>query len=101
MIAALPAIGSLVTSLALDQVSQAVAPRQGAGAGFGQVFAEVGEMIDRLKSAEATSISAIEGRAPVQEMVESVVAAEQSLHTALAIRDKIVSAYQVLSQMPI
>jgi flagellar hook-basal body complex protein FliE len=101
MIAALPAIGSLLAGLATDEVARAVQPTTTTGPDFGRVFAEVGEAIDRLKTAEATSISAIDGRASVQQVVESVIAAEQSLHTVLAVRDKMVSAYQSLAQMPI
>jgi len=101
MIAALPAIGSLIAGFAADQVGRATQPPTGGGADFGQVLGEVGASIDRLKTAEATSISAIEGHASIQEVVESVVTAEQSLHTVLAVRDKMVSAYQSLAQMPI
>jgi flagellar hook-basal body complex protein FliE len=101
MIAALPAIGSLIAGLATDQVARAATPPATSSADFSQVFAEVGSAIDRLRTAEATSISAIEGRASIQQVTESVVAAEQSLHTVLAIRDKVVSAYQALAQMPI
>jgi flagellar hook-basal body complex protein FliE len=101
MIQALPAIGSVVAGFAADQISQALQPAPAPGADFSGVLAGVGDTIDRLKAAEATSISAIEGRASTQEVVESVVAAEQSLHTALAVRDKVVSAYQALAQMSI
>lgn len=101
MIAALPAIGSLLAGFATDQVAQAIRPQPARGADFSQVLAEVGTAIDRLKAAEATSISAIESRASIHQVVESVVAAEQSLHTVLAIRDKMVSAYQAVAQMPI
>jgi len=101
MIAALPAIGSLIAGVVTDQVARTAQPPSASGADFGQVFAEVGAAIDRLKTAEATSISAIEGRASIQQVTESVVAAEQSLHTVLAIRDKVVSAYQALAQMSI
>jgi flagellar hook-basal body complex protein FliE len=34
-------------------------------------------------------------------VVEHVMSAEQSLQTAIAIRDKVVSAYQEISRMPI
>jgi flagellar hook-basal body complex protein FliE len=101
MIAALPAIGSLLAGLATDGVARAAQPATTTGPDFGRVFTEVGEAIDRLKTAEATSISAIGGQASVQQVVESVVAAEQSLHTVLAVRDKMVSAYQSLTQMSI
>jgi flagellar hook-basal body complex protein FliE len=101
MIAALPAIGSVVAGVVTDQVARAVAPPPTTRSDFNQVFAEVGSAIDRLRTAEATSISAIEGHASIQQVVDSVVAAEQSLHTVLAVRDKMVTAYQSLAQMSI
>jgi len=101
MIAALPALGSLIAGLAVDGVARALKPPEATGADFDRVFGEVGQAIDRLKTAEATAISAIEGRASIHEVVDSVVAAEQSFHTVLAVRDKTVAAYQSLAQMPI
>ncbi len=72
------------------------------GASFSQVLAEVASnTIDNVKSAEATSIAGITGKASVQQVVESVMQAEQSLQTAIAIRDRLVSAYQEISRMAI
>jgi flagellar hook-basal body complex protein FliE len=69
---------------------------------FGSVLARmVNDTVDTLKSAEAVSISGIKGNASVQQVVESVMAAEQSLQTALAIRDKTVAAYLEISRMTI
>jgi flagellar hook-basal body complex protein FliE len=101
MIPALSAIGSVVGTMAAEHVLHAPARASVAGADFGQVFTEVGAMIDQLKTAEAVSISGIQGRASLQEVVETVMSAEQSLHAGLAIRDKLISAYQSLSQMAI
>jgi flagellar hook-basal body complex protein FliE len=61
----------------------------------------VGDTIDTLKNAEAVSISGVKDKASVQQVVESVMAAEQSLQTAIAIRDKVVAAYQEISRMTI
>jgi flagellar hook-basal body complex protein FliE len=73
-----------------------------AGASFGEIFSQVStDMIDRLKVGEATSISGLQGKASAQNVVESVMGAQQSLQTAIAIRDKVVSAYQSISQMAI
>ena len=47
------------------------------------------------------AIKGIQGQAPVQEVVQAVMKAETSLQTALAIRDKAISAYQDLSRMAI
>jgi flagellar hook-basal body complex protein FliE len=65
------------------------------GADFGTVLSQV------AKSAEATSIQGIRGEASTQAVVESVMAAERTLQTAVALRDKAVSAYLELSRMSI
>ncbi len=57
--------------------------------------------VDRLKAGEAASISGIQGKASAQEVVEAVMSAELTLQSALAIRDKVVSAYQEVSRMAI
>jgi len=103
MIPVVSALGSVVgnmTSEILGGVQQA-SPGSTAGSDFGDIFAQVGKSIDDLKRAEATSISGIRGETSAQDVVDTVLHAEQSLQTAIAIRDKIVSAYQTLSQMAI
>lgn len=57
--------------------------------------------IDTLKTGEAASIAGIQGKASVQQVAEAVMAAEQTLQTAIAIRDKVVAAYQEISRMTI
>lgn len=54
-----------------------------------------------IKSGEETAVKGIQGQAPVQEVVQSVMRAETSLQTAVALRDKAVSAYQDLTRMTI
>jgi flagellar hook-basal body complex protein FliE len=61
----------------------------------------VSDTVDTIKNAEAVSISGIKDKASVQEVVESVMAAEQSLQAAIAIRDKVVAAYMEISRMTI
>lgn len=69
---------------------------------FGSMLARMAaDTVDTLKTAEATSVAGITDKASVQQVVESVMAAEQSLQTALAIRDKAVSAYMEISRMTI
>jgi len=71
-------------------------------ASFGDVMAEVAAKgLQNVKAAEATSIMGLQGKASVQQVVEAVLAAEQSLHTAIAVRDKVVAAYQEISRMAI
>jgi flagellar hook-basal body complex protein FliE len=79
---------------------------QGAGENAGLNFASVlGSMatgtVNSLKGAEAMSFQAIEGKANTREVVDAVLEAQQSLQTAIALRDKIVSAYLEITKMPI
>lgn len=54
-----------------------------------------------VKTAEATSIAGIKGKATVQQVVEAVMNAEQSVQGAVAVRDKVVAAYLEISRMQI
>ncbi|MBN9022727.1 MAG: flagellar hook-basal body complex protein FliE [Rhizobiales bacterium] len=73
-----------------------------AGGDFGSVLSEVaGQAMDTLKSGEAAAIQGIGGGMALQDVVSAIMAAEQTLQTAIAIRDKVVSAYQEISRMAI
>lgn len=93
-------LGSPAVSQALPSTQQS-ASVAGAGSDFGQVFSQVGEAINTLKAGESAAISGLQGQTSVQYVVESVMSAERSLQTMVSIRDKIVSAYQTISQMAI
>lgn len=54
-----------------------------------------------IKAGEETAIKGIQGQAPVQDVAAAVMKAQTSLQTALAVRDKVISAYQDLTRMPI
>lgn len=72
------------------------------GADFGSMLARMaGDTVDSLKQAEAVSVAGIKDKATVQQVVETLMAAEQSLQTAIAVRDKVVSAYMEVSRMAI
>lgn len=69
---------------------------------FGSMLARMAsDTIDSLKAAETVSVAGMKDKASVQQVVESVMAAEQSLQTAVAVRDKVVSAYMEISRMAI
>jgi flagellar hook-basal body complex protein FliE len=74
--------------------------------GIGQTFASVlGQMttetINSVKAGEAASFAGIQGKANTREVVDAVLQADQSLQTAVAIRDKLVSAYLDVVKMQI
>ena len=81
-------------------------PAAGAAIPQTQSFADVlGSMttdaIRSMKSAEGVSLQAIRGEANTREVVDAVMNAEQSLQTAIAIRDKVVTAYLEIARMQI
>lgn len=99
MISALSVVGSAIGAAV---PVKSPAPAEISGAGFGAMLGEVSTgAIEKLKAGEAAAISGIQGKASVQQVVEAVMNAEESLHTVIAIRDKAVAAYQTLTQMAI
>lgn len=61
----------------------------------------VGNSFSTLRQAEQLSLDALQGKADMRKVVDTVMSAEQSLQAAVAIRDKIVSAYLEVSRMAI
>lgn len=83
--------------------SASVGAAQATGAAdFGSVLAELaGKAVDTLKAGEAAATAGLTGKASVQDVVEAVMAAEQTLQASIAVRDKVVAAYLELSRMAI
>ncbi|MBP2447414.1 flagellar hook-basal body complex protein FliE [Rhizobium leguminosarum] len=75
-----------------------------AGAANGMSFASVmgnmaSDAVTSLKGAESMSFAGIKGTATTREVVDSMLQAEQTLQTAIAIRDKVVSAFLEVTKM--
>ena len=103
MIAALPLVTSAIAAVGGPATSSAA---QGAVAGAGDSFSSrlasmTQDTVDKLKTSEQMSISGIQGTTSTQSVVESVIAAQESLQTAIAVRDKAVNAFQEISRMAI
>lgn len=104
-------VGSLskvtgLDSIATDAVSSTTTVGATPGSMTGVSFASVlGDMatsaMHNIKQAEVTSFEGLTGKADTREVVDAVLAAEQSLQTAIALRDKIVSAYLDITKMQI
>jgi flagellar hook-basal body complex protein FliE len=94
---------SSVTSIGGVGSAGSVAKAAAPGAGdFSKVLADVASStVDALKAGESAAIAGIHGQAPVQQVVETVMNAEQALQTAVAVRDKLLSAYQEITRMAI
>jgi flagellar hook-basal body complex protein FliE len=72
----------------------------------GKSFADlVGESLSSAvesgRQSEQMSAQAIAGKADLNEVVSAVSNAEITLQTVIAIRDRMIQAYQEISQMPI
>ncbi len=106
MIGLIPGIVSSVAASAgasalSGAVQNSVAPAVD-GASFGQMLDQLSTgVVDSLKASEAASISGVQGKASVQQVVDTIMSAERTLQTAIAVRDKAVSAYQEISRMAI
>ena len=89
------------TGAAMTSGAQA-AMAPGAGVDFGDMMAQMAtNAVDTVKAGEAAAISGIQSKASVQQVVQAVMTAEQSLQTAIAIRDKVVAAYHEITRMAI
>lgn len=78
----------------------------GAGAetsgGFGQlVEGLVTHAVEATRQSEALSRQAVTGKAELVDVVTAVNTAETALETVVAVRDRVVAAYQDLMRMPI
>ena len=100
MIEGIPAIGSASPSASIRSPQSTAAPT--GGPSFDQALTQaIGSAIDTLQTGEAVAIQGVEGAAAPMKVVESVMAAQRSLQTVLAIRDKAVAAYQEIARMTI
>lgn len=79
---------------------------EGAGAAPGSSFGEIlgGVIKDAVqsgKAAEAKASGLMQGKGDLVDVVSAVNSAEMSLETVVAIRDKVIAAYQDILRMPI
>jgi flagellar hook-basal body complex protein FliE len=82
--------------------SPAAAAATTQGLSFDQALTQaIGSAVDTLQTGEAVAIQGVQGAATPMKVVDSVMAAQRSLQTVLAIRDKAVSAYQEVARMAI
>lgn len=71
-------------------------------ADFSEVMSNLASSaVGTMRAGEAASISAVQGKAALQDVVSAVMEAESTLQTAIVLRDKAVAAYLELSRMTI
>jgi flagellar hook-basal body complex protein FliE len=83
------------------QASPAAAGAAGEG-GFAQALSRAAEnTIETMHAADQAAEAGIMGNASATEVVMAVARAELALQTTVAIRDRVVQAYQDVMRMPI
>jgi flagellar hook-basal body complex protein FliE len=79
-----------------------MAARDAGGGGFADLLKQAGgEALDALKGGEAQSLQAVTGKADLSAVTAAVNNAEIALQAVVAVRDRVIAAYQDISKMPI
>jgi flagellar hook-basal body complex protein FliE len=63
--------------------------------------AATGSAVDALRGGETETLKAAAGKADINEVVLAVSQAEITLQTVVAVRDRVIQAYQEILRMPI
>jgi flagellar hook-basal body complex protein FliE len=97
-----PSIGTEGPGTDLFQGGAAAGANSATGTSFSEMLSQAADKtVGTLQSAETLSLEALKGNADTRQVVDAVMSAQQTLQAAVAIRDKIVSAYLEISRMSI
>ncbi|MCB1425762.1 MAG: flagellar hook-basal body complex protein FliE [Zhengella sp.] len=99
-VSALSALSLPAPAAAASRPAAAEAER--AAATFGAALEQAGtHFVNTMHEGDRMALRGITGNSGPREVVEAVMTAEQTLQAAVAVRDKIVSAYLEISRMSI
>ena len=94
--------GAAAAYRAADALPGAATQGAGGGAGFGAALTRAMEQaVEVGREADTASTRALTGQGSVTDVVLAVGRAELTLQTAVAVRDRVVAAYQDVMRMPI
>jgi len=75
---------------------------EASGGGFGDMLAQAaGDLTNTLHQGEAASLQAVTGKADINQVVMAVTNAEVTLQAVIAVRDRVIQAYQDISKLAI
>lgn len=78
------------------------APAGSAGGAFGQMLGDMfTNAVDATKHSETMAARSVAGKAELVDVVTAVNSAEMAVETLVAVRDRVISAYQEIMRMPI
>jgi flagellar hook-basal body complex protein FliE len=96
------AVGAIGKSLDASAIGATDAPSATEGTSFvdavGKAFTD---SLASVQAGEASAIQGLQGGMEPYKVVDSIMGAQRTLQSMLAIRDKAVSAYQEISRMAI
>jgi len=88
--------------LAQDPTKSADAGKPALGETFGQMVANTAAgAVDTVRTGDETAIRGLTGQAGMQQVVEATMAMESTVRVSVAVRDKLVEAYQEIMRMPV
>jgi flagellar hook-basal body complex protein FliE len=89
-------------SLASQAYNRALAAAQPAEGGAGRAFQTMAtDFFEAMRAGEETVSAGLAGRADPGSVVQALAQTELAVQTAVAIRDKVVEAYQEILRMPV
>jgi flagellar hook-basal body complex protein FliE len=72
------------------------------GESFGKLLQQTAAgVVDSLNQGEQASLQAVAGKGDLTKVTEAVTDAQVALQTVVAVRDRVISAYQDILKMPI
>lgn len=78
------------------------AAKPGNGPSFGDLMTNAVEnAIDAQHNSEQVSAEAVVGKADLTDVVQAVTNAELTLNTVIAVRDRVINAYNQIMRMPV
>lgn len=79
-----------------------VGGKSGAAGAFSSMVEDLaGTLVESTQKSEAVSLQAAAGKADLVDVVTAVNNAEMALETVVAVRDKVIAAYNDIMKMPI
>ena len=102
---AIPAVAAAAYRAAAQiapTASAGIAPAALPGGNFSDFLSgAVKDSISTIRQGEQAATAQVQGKANIVDVVNQVNAAELTLDTVVAVRDKVVAAYQSIMNMPI
>ena len=99
--AAMQSGNRVASAYAEARAAAAPAPAGGATGPAAGITEAARDFAQVIEAADRTAVGAMQGRADTQALVQSIAQAQMAMETAVAIRDKVVEAYQDILRMPV